>query len=753
MSHTSEKQKIAYALVRVSTSIQKSDSQAADIVRIADEMGYSILPEYIFEEKISGYDENYNDDRESIVQLKRAIRVRKPDAIFCWELSRLTRTPDKVEKYISELSLQPQIPLYIYKFGKGGIWTMEDGRILFENTKAIRAAADAVYEELQQIRERTMRGRADKARLGKYVGHLADGYLVDRNGFFYIDEVRKPDIERIFKLYGDHNYSTDEVAKILNRECIKTTNHYRATSDFFPNYEVIYKSKSKKKKVERVIDRTKMVWSGEMVSMTLKNSWYRGKRKYVIDKKEKLEFDIEPLIKDKSLISRVDEKLSQNRIYHNSTASKHKYLLSGLLFCGVCGRPMYGHCTGLFNHYYCSSIETGEKCGCRGIRKENVEAIVIERIRYWAYFDAVSNEPSSVFVNIYKNDDSIKEYHDKIKVAEASIGLSLSRIEQQKTIQDNYFYAIGNCNNKESIARFTALIDKADREIENENENIFQQKKLSNLYKQKIKRLKDVKHIVQRIEDATKTDDYIDVIKTIIEKILIYNTDANSSVLRIFYTNGQYEDIIYSYRLLKEGYIPLIGVCNLFSTEQRKLCFPGNWLMFERLGISVITNDDYKKFIKSVNRNPQKPEKASVLARMRPLKTYKDEVSINEFIRDIRQFHNRLVFHFVAEMPEGARAEKQRKYQKERTEQQRTGLPTGLPRLDSNFDNESIQKECKRLYNRIYKIKKNKSLTNEQKEQQIEVIKEKLSALGAKKKYLTRQEQVERYLSAKEQNS
>ena len=52
MSKSGGNKKLAYAIVRVSTSNQKTDSQAADIVKVADEMGYYIPKEYIFEESI-----------------------------------------------------------------------------------------------------------------------------------------------------------------------------------------------------------------------------------------------------------------------------------------------------------------------------------------------------------------------------------------------------------------------------------------------------------------------------------------------------------------------------------------------------------------------------------------------------------------------------------------------------------------------------------------------------------------------------
>jgi hypothetical protein len=117
--------KIAFGLIRVSSSAQELQSQKDALKKIAKEYGYTIA-DYseghdFFSEKISGYDD-YDYDRASIVSLRNQILIRKPDAIFIWELSRLTRNATKVSKYINELSLTPKIPMY---FADYKLWTID----------------------------------------------------------------------------------------------------------------------------------------------------------------------------------------------------------------------------------------------------------------------------------------------------------------------------------------------------------------------------------------------------------------------------------------------------------------------------------------------------------------------------------------------------------------------------------------------------------------------------------------------------
>ena len=174
-----KKKKTAFGLIRVSTSMQELQSQKDSLKKIAKEYGFTIA-DYseghdFFSEKISGYDD-YDYDRASIVALRQQILIRKPDAIFIWELSRLTRNATKVSKYINELSLDVKIPMY---FADYKLWTIdpETGQIISDNVMRIQGGAMAVELERERIRQRTSRGRDAKAEQGYYVGHLKDGYI------------------------------------------------------------------------------------------------------------------------------------------------------------------------------------------------------------------------------------------------------------------------------------------------------------------------------------------------------------------------------------------------------------------------------------------------------------------------------------------------------------------------------------------------------------------------------------------------
>jgi NAD-dependent DNA ligase len=82
------------------------------------------------------------------------------------------------------------------------------------------------------------------------------------------------------------------------------------------------------------------------------------------------------------------------------------------------------------------------------------------------------------------------------------------------------------------------------------------------------------------------------------------------------------------------------------------------------------------------------------------------------------------------------KALEQQKHYREWRKKYNTGKPTQEPWVlrDANYD--KICQERKRLYNRRYKIKNNKSLSIETKQKQLEEIEHKLEILSAQVKYL-----------------
>ena len=105
--------KIAYAIARESSGDKTLANQFADIRTAAKDLGYEIVQE--FGENISGNIAKYDYANPSFInELDIAIKKKKPDAIFCVAMDRITRTPVMQGKYLMDFSVIPQIPIYVW---------------------------------------------------------------------------------------------------------------------------------------------------------------------------------------------------------------------------------------------------------------------------------------------------------------------------------------------------------------------------------------------------------------------------------------------------------------------------------------------------------------------------------------------------------------------------------------------------------------------------------------------------------------
>lgn len=93
-----------------------------------------------------------------------------------------------------------------------------------------------------------------------------------------------------------------------------------------------------------------------------------------------------PAIIDEATFQRVQNMLARNKHRSGSYLAKNDYLLSGLVFCGVCGHAMSGStATGgrnktTYSYYVCSQKSNKKNCKNKNIRKEYLEGYVIHKI-------------------------------------------------------------------------------------------------------------------------------------------------------------------------------------------------------------------------------------------------------------------------------------------------------------------------------------------------------------------------------------
>lgn len=779
------KQKQAFGLIRVSTTEQDTQSQKDTLKRIAEEKGYIIVDEReghdFFSEKISGYDEQAHD-RDSIVQLKEQIAIRKPDAIFCLELSRLTRRATKVSHYIDELSIVPKIPMY---FADYDIWTIDPDtkKQNDDGIMTLYGGARSVEIERERIRSRTSRGRDAKAEKGYYVGHLKDGYKwvfnEDNEKVIVRDEHRDKMIETIFELYLNKDYSIAEIRDYLNSKKYPTANKYRYEHpDLFKGYKREYRDRT-----GNVYSREDVIWSDGMVSGVLKDEWYVGIRRY-----HGVEHQIDPIV-SKELWNGCQKKLKQYRT--NVSTAKHPYLLGGLLHCGVCGRKMYGHNDGGYGDmYYCSSYEYGKnnRCGLRWVRRQNIEAILMGIVKRRVYSDVALGRlsPFSDFFSVDK--EKLKDIEDKIKTYKSLIKQADEDVENiNKSIDFMIAQQAKRPDDTEWVARYDRAIAEKEKEIkEKERETLDYEVSIDRLKKQK----KLLASVEEKLVEINNLDDYIkakSLMQFVIQKIVLFNSDKTTTIIRIEYVNGKTDTAIYNPIKMKKKCIVLsMDEWNInqrygYDDKKKKIVFSGCYLacndttmtLFdegedeetqmereirmtegrarfgkwntpenkerfenEMLELGVDKSEADKVYEKAVQDGIiwNNIEDAIKYFEAQGCVVFKDEISVKDFI-DYKKNTSICVFSYSDLLPMSERGERIKKYHQEYGKRYNTGK-TFEPFIVKDFSYEQICKERKRLYNRIDKIKHNKHKTQEQKDEEIFKIREQLEAYRYQIKYL-----------------
>ena len=714
--------KKAALLLRVSRELQEMTSQREALLQDAKEQGFYVPEEYIFQEKITGMDINKanKDERRSLQELKTAIEKNGDiEIVYIWELTRLSRNPVFLIKNLDWFN-QHEIPLYIHDNN----WRTrkeENNEEDMEITNKIIGASTYGQLELEKIKERTRRGRLTKAKNNNFVGHLSDGYcVIIENGakLIGIDQPRAEVIRRIFQLYIQGN-STNRIAELLNSEEIPTTNKYRALHpSSFGGYKETYKPAAAA--LEK--DRKAALWTGSSITAILSNEWYMGIRHYLEKKSENKKVYIElptPAIISLEIWNKVVSMREEKSIKRTRTSKVHTYLLANLLYCGNCGAKMYGHTTGLNNHYYCSSYES-KSCGSRGVNKENIEASVYQITARRAWNDTICGE---------KN-----ELTDFFRANEQSIELTRTRIKENKQIiakatkeQDRLTNKIGALtsmaadafDNRLRYEAAMAQIEVTQNEYNQAVEKCTQLEAENKKLEAKIKSLKDAKTALSKISTQKDLPFVRELFLATIEKVVVYNASVNSNILRIHYKNGICIEFIYSHRMLGHQYIEL----------------PRGEVFYQETTNSICAKE-YPFYINGGAFIYGEP--SPIMYEEDPtsyMNRFDEPLQVDEFIRQLKGTEWISSFERLEGLSELAQEQRQH-YQEWSRKHRNTGRPTSEPYVLRDKNYEQICLERKHLYNRKYKIKKNKSLTPEEKTVLLEEIEEKLNLLAAQIKYL-----------------
>lgn len=322
----------AVIYARYSSHNQREESiegQVRECKDYAAKNGFVIVDEYI-DRALTGK----NDHRPSFQRLIKDSEKGQWQAVIMYTLDRFAR--NRYDSAIYKARLKKNgVKVY---YAKQPMPDSPEGIIL---ESVLEGYAEYYSENLARS---IKRGLKENALHGVAMGSPTLGYVI-QDKKYVIDPIGAEAVKTIFQMYVEgHSYA--EITSVLNEKGYKTSRGNRFNKNSLP----------------RVLANEKYIGVYSFDDVRLENT-------------------IPPII-DKDLFERAQERrkhLSTARARNKATVD---YLLTGKVFCGLCGSPMIGESgtskTGAVHHYYkCSSRKRKHNCPKLTERKEPLERIVV----------------------------------------------------------------------------------------------------------------------------------------------------------------------------------------------------------------------------------------------------------------------------------------------------------------------------------------------------------------------------------------
>lgn len=349
---------------------QSIEGQLLKAHEFAERCGYNIIHEYVDRAQTGR-----NDDREQFQQMLKDTAKRQFQVIITWKVDRFGRNRE-------------EIAFNKYRCKKNGVKVVYTAENVPDSPEGI--ILEAVLEGMAeyysvQLATNVRRGMDNVARKGQSVGGTIPlGYRTGADKHLEPDPKTAPLVTRIFEMYAS-GYTQKEIVDFLNSEGLRTRKGKPLTVN--------------------------------SIRTVLKNTKYKGVFHY--DGVEYPDASIPALI-DGETFDRVQRLLVQNKKAPSRKWTKADYLLTGKLFCGRCGHTMIGESgTGKggtkYLYYNCLGKKKNRTCRKKAVRKEWIEALVLERAKAVVMSDLLIDEIAEKTYRYYVAQDTSSAYTDTLK--------------------------------------------------------------------------------------------------------------------------------------------------------------------------------------------------------------------------------------------------------------------------------------------------------------------------------------------------
>lgn len=712
-------------LIRVSSEMQEFESQIDQLERIVNlsDENITVNPDHIFTEKISGY----TDTRESLELLKQYVENGIVNRVYCIELTRLSRKPQTlINNY--EWFNKHQCPIF---FVNEDMWTLNPINLTVdENTRQkIYGAALWGEQELKKIKQRTSRGRMLKAKQGYFVGHVAFGYKMaystDGNKLIVINEDEAAIVKEVFEKIAYQNYTTTQITKWLNSSNIKTK---------WVNFALNNEHKKTTYRTNKGVVRNKedVKFTFATIKQMLKNKWYVGERTY-----KEYTLTHEPIISTE-LFELANSKLKTNKKIDNAKKTDYIYCLSNLFYCGKCGKTMNAHTTKTSATYYCSSKETGVRCGDNGISKENIEMLLIKLITKLTGDNNLFED--KYLTNYFTIEQSgIKVINDKIA--------ELTTYNENQTKQNNLIInQITTLTVDKSLQQIEAVkqalqnkINELNAIFENGLKQINENTALIQMYREQLNNDFNISDLLNKINTNKDLNQINIIFHKVIKKVTLYNLQSNLALIKVNFQSNRTLNIIYQRRntnfnskykeILINNSVDLYSNINIeqLNTPQTIYYFDDNAIEYNDLNNEFIakTNiySNLSKFIYYDDIETEEYINKEIAKGVIHTSVLKNQIiSIDDLTSLLLPFHSTSYQLFYTKDSEEYKARKsayfnftankreQKAQIKENKEPKKKAPITAI---------KEYQEARKKLYSHKYKVKVSKVMTEEEKEKEL----------------------------------
>lgn len=440
--------KTAWAYARFSSDHQREESIDAQLRAIQDycqRSGYVLTNIYRDEAKSAT-----TDDRPQFQQMFKDVNSTPPDVVIVHKLDRFSR-----DRYDSAF--------YKRKLKERGVQLVSVLENIDGSPESI--ILESVLEGMSEYYSKNLarevkKGKNETAHQCKHNGGNPPlGYNIDENGNYVINPSEAAVVRQIFEMYAEDTSYT-KMAEKLNKQGHRTKWGRAFTQNSF--HDIL---KNEKYKGLFLYGKTAVPLGTKRVQ----------KEPHIIVE------DGVPAIVEPDLWERVNQKMKENRKRNAAKGAKRIYLLSGIIFCGECGARMTGNTrkagrtNSIYSGYECSNRKKFKTCSMKGIKKEDIEAMVIDYLENEFFNEKNVTElvqKLKAHSIQYRSDSALQLQALKKELANEQKGLDhiLSLIEAGEgkpwMIEkgDQHYERINYCKDKiayiESLSETTELTEK-----------------------------------------------------------------------------------------------------------------------------------------------------------------------------------------------------------------------------------------------------------------------------------------------------